>query len=98
MKKDIEWLKDKIRAERDGIVLSLGEGQETMREFIVNNSKHGVIIDVLRLIDQLDEPEVLTQEWIDEHSVAVSYDEIPDQVEVVYVDDLEKLINPKEEN
>ena len=52
--------------------------------------------NLIRMIN-LDEPEGLTQEWIDEHSVAVSYDEIPDQVEVVYVDDLEKLINQKEE-
>ena len=62
MKKDIEWLKDKIRAERERLALSLSEGQETMREFILNNGKHGALVDVLELIDQLDEPEVLSQE------------------------------------
>lgn len=37
---------------------------------------------------------VLSQEWIDEHAKAVTYDGIPDQTEVVYVDDLENLIEP----
>lgn len=36
----------------------------------------------------------LSQEWIDEHAKAVTYDGIPDQTEIVYVDDLEKLIEP----
>lgn len=35
---------------------------------------------------------VLSQEWINEHAKAVTYDGMPDQTEIVYVDDLEKLI------
>lgn len=55
------------------------------------------LLDVLREIDQLDELEVLSQEWIDEHAKAVTYDGIPDQTEVVYVDDLKELLVPKQE-
>ena len=43
------------------------------------------------------EPEVLSDKWIDEHAKAVTYDGMPDQTEVVYVDDLENLLVPKQE-
>lgn len=71
MKKDVEWLKNKIRSERECLALSLSKGQETMREYNFNNGKHGALVDVLTLIDQLDEPEVLSQEWIDKNVVHV---------------------------
>ena len=38
--------------------------------------------EILDLIDQLDEPEVLSQEWIDEHSKG------PSRSQYVWVDDL----------
>lgn len=41
--------------------------------------------------------EKLDSKWIDEHAKAVTYDGIPDQSEIVYVDDLENLIVPKQE-
>lgn len=53
--------------------------------------------DVLRAIDQLDEPEVLSQKWINEHVKAVTYDGIPDQTEVIYVGDLKELLVPKQQ-
>ena len=48
---------------------------------------------ILKLIEEIYQPEALSQEWINEHSVAVAYDGVPDQTEIVYVDDLEKLLN-----
>lgn len=51
--------------------------------------------DVLDLITQLDEPEKLSQEWIRNHARSVSYDGIPDETEIVYVDDLEKLLKER---
>lgn len=51
--------------------------------------------DVLRVIDQLDEPEVLSQEWIDEHAVYASFDGTTK--EHVHVIDLQNLVVPKRE-
>lgn len=47
--------------------------------------------------NQLDEPEKLSQEWIRNHARSVSYDGIPDETEIVYVDDLEKLLKESAE-
>ena len=81
MRKDKEWL---IKRVENYIPL--------------NDKTVGHVVDnILDIIDQLDEPEVLSQEWIDEHAVAVAYDGIPDQTEIVYVDELENLIVPKQE-
>ena len=93
MYKGIEWLKDKIRAERERLALSPSEGQETMREFILNNGKHGALVDVLELIDQLDEPEVLSQEWIKDNT---QLDMNPTS-RVVPAFLLENLLVPKQE-
>ena len=82
MKKDKKWFVDKWTEERDK-----SDVHDPMYHFI-----NEFITDV-RL---LDEPEVLSQEWIDEHATAVTYDGILDQTEIVYVDDLENLIIPKE--
>ena len=51
--------------------------------------------DVLKEIDQLDEPEVLSQEWIDSNSVYASHDGVTE--EYVHVDELENLLVPKQE-
>src|SRR5690625_7269613 len=59
--------------------------------------KYQTLREVLQKLGHLDEPEVLSQEWIDEHSKAVTYDGIPDQTEVIYVDDLQNLLVPKQE-
>ena len=91
MKKGIEWLKEKI-----------GDLPTTSAEFIndgLNYIDSAIpVMSIYELINQLDEPEVLSQEWIDEHATAVTYDEILDQTEIAYVDDLENLIIPKEES
>lgn len=52
--------------------------------------------NVLREIDQLDEPEVLSQEWIDEHAVyASSIDGVTEYY--VHVDNLKELPFPKKD-
>lgn len=52
--------------------------------------------DVLRAIDQLDEPEVLSQEWIDERAVyASSIDRVTEYY--VHVDNLKELPFPKKD-
>lgn len=70
---------------------------EVEKQDIVMDKGYIYTSDLIYLIDSLGEPEVLSQEWIDEHAKEVAYDGIPDQAEVVYVDDLENLIIPKQE-
>ena len=84
MKKDKKWFVDKWTKERDKTSI-----HEPMYYFIN---------DFITDVKELDELEVLSQKWIDEHATAVTYDEILDQTEIVYVDDLENLIIPKEES
>ena len=50
------------------------------------------VTQVYDLIDQLDEPEVLSQEWIDENKF-----EVNGWNEAVHVEDLQNLIVPKQE-
>ena len=83
MKKDRKWFVDKWTKERDRANVH-GPMYHFINEFIAD-------------VNQLDEPEVLSQEWIDEHSVAVGYDGIPDKPKIVYVEDLENLLVPKQE-
>lgn len=90
MKKNIEWLKKEIATE----MMQL----EPNRKERWSDVKYQTLRDVAQKIYQLDELEVLSQKWIDEHATAVTYDEILDQTEIVYVDDLENLIIPKEES
>ena len=47
--------------------------------------------DLIYLIDSLDEPEVLSQEWIDKHKYRY------DNIEVVGIKDLQNLLVPKQE-
>lgn len=93
MTKDKKWLKEELVQSylKESVVYLDGKEFQKVRYFEISEKK------LFNLIDQLDEPEVLSQEWIDEHSVAVAYDGIPDQTEIVYVDELENLIVPKQE-
>ena len=45
----------------------------------------------------MSEYEKLDSKWINEHAKAVAYDGMPDQTEVVYVDELQNLLVPKQE-
>ena len=86
VKRNIEWLKgemDSMHRKRD-----LDRNPD---EWFISKTA------LLKAIDQLDEPEALSQEWIDEHARAVAYDGMPDETEIVYVDDLQNLLVPKHE-
>lgn len=43
----------------------------------------------------MSEYEKLDSKWIDEHARAVAYDGMPDETEIVYVDELQNLLVPK---
>ena len=80
MKKYKEWLTNEI---------------EIMESETSENYPHEQMVErevVLNLINQLDEPEVLSQEWIDKHEEHYEYIGYA----VVPVDDLQNLILPKE--
>ncbi len=61
MKKDIEWLKQEIGTE----MIQL----EPNRKEKWSDVKYQTLRNVAQKIDQLDEPEVLSQQWIDENIV-----------------------------
>ena len=87
MKKDIEWLKNEVNKLP---LRFLGFSMLKQRgEFTVSKD------DVLELIDQLDEPGILSQEWLDENSVYASSDGVTE--EYVHVKDLQNLLVPKQE-
>lgn len=71
--------------------------QEILKQDIVMDKGYIYTYDLMSIINEVDEPEVLSQEWIGEHAKAVTYDGIPDQTEVVYVDDLQNLLVLKQE-
>lgn len=88
MKKDIEWL-----------ISEIDQRVEAHKETTPYNT--GVATGMrssLFLINQLDEAEVLSQEWIDKHSYNVHLLGTPD-VETVAIprDDLQNLLVPEQE-
>ena len=88
MKKGIEWLKKEIATE----MIQL----EPNRKERWSDVKYQTLRSVAQKLDQLDELEVLSYEWIDSNSVNASSDGVTE--EYVHVDDLENLIIPKEES
>ena len=62
MKKDIEWLAQTINTERESLRERFESGRETTDERAFNDGKDRALAFVLRLIRQLDKPEVLSQE------------------------------------
>lgn len=90
VKKDKLWAKNKIQEEL-----------ESWRNIEGGIDEDGINY-VLNIIDQIDEPEVLTQEWIDEYSYNIEeYWEVADMmVEPQYavsVENLQNLLVPKPE-
>lgn len=86
MKKGIEWLKKEIATE----MIQL----EPNRKERWSGVRYQTLRSVAQKLDQLDELEVLSYEWIDSNSVNASSDGVTE--EYVHVDDLENLIIPKE--
>lgn len=85
MKKDIEWLKKEISTE----MIEL----EPNRKERWSDVKYQTLRDVAQKIYQLDEPEILSQEWVDEHMYYVE----DRGSSMVYVSDLQNLLVPKKE-
>lgn len=88
--KDIEWLKNEVKSLFD-------EAYESgkMEYYESEESIHRIN----SLIDQLDEPETLSQEWIDENKVARINDvRKMTTSDVVPVEKLKNLLVPKQDN
>ena len=87
MKKDIEWLKKEI-------------GELPCVDTVFNSDGSSYIdsavpvMAVYDLIDKLDEPEVLSQEWIDEH---IDYADVGGDTSVYTCRRLKSLLIPKQE-
>ena len=88
VKKDIEWLKEEIEED----IKSWGGGNPDY--FRGASDAYENVKDWL---NQLDEPEVLSQEWIDEHKKRKFFDFDEYRTEVILVEDLQNLLVPKQE-
>lgn len=84
MKKDIEWLKEEIGDLPIADTVFISDGVSYIDSAVS-------VMSVYDLIDQLDEPEVLSQEWIDKHKYRY------DNIEVVGTKDLQNPLVPKQE-
>ena len=89
--KNIEWLKKEIPNLRGYAVLIDGEDGEWEPVTTVS------VEDIYELINRLDELEVLSQEWIDEHRESTF--DLDEDFETVFikVEDLQNLLVPKQE-
>ena len=90
MKKDIEWLRERLETSRDinrWMIKKSDLSSGTRHHFFGNLAE---IEGVLDLLDELDEPEVLSQRWIDEHRKSYTME---DSVEI---SDLQNLLVPKQ--
>ena len=84
MRKDKKWLKEKA----DRLFF---DNSMSNNPYLV--AKREAITEISNLIDQLDEPEVLSQKWIDEHK----WDNDHIWKPFVCVEDLKNLLVPKQE-
>lgn len=95
MKKDREWLKEAL-LELKGAGKPENNRTERGRELgrAQQWAWNNCIDRAYELAEQLYEPEVLSQEWIDDNSVYASSDGVTE--EYVHVDDLQNLLMPKQ--
>ena len=98
VKKDIEWLKKWIYEYEDEIGSWLGD-KHTGDYF--STRLHGslsAIKEIREKLNQLDEPEVLSREFINEKAVEVYADTADAEVHAVFrMRDLQNLLVPKQE-
>ena len=90
MKKDIEWLNNEV--EKRIKKIKTDEVSFAGSDYFDEGYIHGMR-DVQSIANQLDEPEVLSQKWIDkhtEHHEYIGYAGVP-------VDDLQNLLVPEQE-
>lgn len=69
-------------------IMSEVEGEPSQSE--------GAVDTAIRIIKSYQSQETLSQDWINKHSYAVAYDGMPDDTEIVYVDDLQNLLVPEQ--
>lgn len=101
MKKDIEWLKEKV----DDLQIYSNPDVPKDRNDLYTQYVEGVndaVRQVKVLVGELDEPEVLSWEWIDEYSYIIEeYWGVADMMSepqyVVSVENLQNLLVPKQE-
>ena len=60
------------------------------------SQSQGAVDAAIRIIKSYQNQETLSQDWINKHSYAVAYDGMPDDTEIVYVDDLQNLLVPEQ--
>ena len=84
MKKDIEWLKDEILTDMRYL-----EGNREIQQLDI---KYQTLREVAQKINSLDEPETLSEEWIEEHE----YIRMDPDNPFVYVKDLQNLLVPEQ--
>ena len=85
VKKNIEWLKEVIQRNKDF------HSKNTYQNESYSLGTTRTYRYILELINQLDEPEVLSPDWVDKHKYRY------DNVELVGVKDLQNLLVPKQE-
>lgn len=95
MKKDIKWLKNKVLTLKETYITARDKFEPHSWNSKIYNGMLNSVTLILYFINELDEPEVLSQEWIDNNSINASSDGVTE--EYVHVDDLENLIIPKQE-
>ena len=95
VKKDLDWLVQRVHTEREQLAQSFSEGKETDDESAFNDGKDEALSSVLRLINQLDEPETLSEEWIDKRKVPIFW--MAEEQDAVRVEHLQNLLVPKQE-
>jgi hypothetical protein len=98
MKKDIEWLKQWIEEYESEVIKVIERRKYEPDGFIttLSRGKQSAITRIKKKIDRLDEPEVLSQEWIDDKTFVVT-DSDGDDYAVVGHASLQNLIIPKQE-
>lgn len=90
MKKNIEWLNNEVEKIIEKI--KTGKGAFLGVRFFDEGYIHGMR-DVQSIANQLDEPETLSQDWINKHKR--EHDEYPSGAPVLLVDDVKGLLVPK---
>lgn len=103
MKKDLDWVIQEIHATRKVLADSESSGNETADEFTFNNGKEEGLVIALKLLDQLDEPEVLSQEWISENVEYAYFDmldgsgRLSSATAIIKPKKIQNLLVPKQE-
>ena len=99
MKKDIAWAKKKIKEIH---TLTFDSYEVAViannKHFQTKNSEQLALINkIMEILNQLDEPEALSQEWIDEHKVSrINNLRKMTMSDVVPVEKLQNLLMPKQ--